>query len=149
VYIYTTHTHTRVHENRVKVSAAETVEGKHGPYYGEVMRSEAERRVGGGEGGTRRRTLADGRVWKRGVSVVKVDGLLFSFSSARWRSFAVSLSVSGKHAYFPSTSTIPQHRKPSRRSSADYCTFPYIHHRIYALRVEICCMCITNTEKIQ
>jgi len=63
VFIYT-HTHTRVNENRVKVSAAEAVEGKHGPYYGEVMRSEAERRVGGSEGGTRRRTLPDGRAWR-------------------------------------------------------------------------------------
>lgn len=52
-----------MNENRVKVSAAEAMEGKHGPYYGEVMQSEAERRVGGGEGGARRRTLSDRWVW--------------------------------------------------------------------------------------
>lgn len=57
-----------MNENRVKVSAAEAVEGKHGPYYDEVMRSEAERRVGGGrvEEGTLRRM--DKRVRRAGLA---------------------------------------------------------------------------------
>lgn len=77
-----------MNENRVKVSAAVNgrrcrEEGKRCPYYGEVMRSKAERWATGGrgvEGRERRRVGGEGK--ESGVSVVKVDGL-FSFSSAR------------------------------------------------------------------
>lgn len=58
-----------MNENRVKVSAAEAVEGKHGPYYGEVMRSEAERRrVGGGRAEEGTLSRMDKRVRRAGLA---------------------------------------------------------------------------------
>jgi len=104
------------------------------------MRSEVERRVGSGEGGSRRQRWLKG---ERGVSVVKVDGLLFSFSSARWRSFAVSL--------FPENTRITLPPLPSNNT-----VNPAYDHQLTAapsttssyIRVEICCIFNINTEKI-
>lgn len=106
-----------MNENRVKVSAAVNgwrcrEEGKRCPYYGEVMRSKAERWVTGGrgvEGRERRRVGGEGT--ESGVSVVKVDGL-FSFSSAR-----------GFSSLFPfpesTRISLPQTLPPYQRLSAD------------------------------
>lgn len=103
-----------------------TVEGKRCPYYGEVMRSEAEcgvMDVGGWR--QERRRQAEGRWywWAGGVSVVKVDGarfVVFVLFRTRGGFSSVSLFVSGKHAYFPLF--LPP--TTARRTSADYKTLP-------------------------
>lgn len=119
VYIYTD-THTRVNENHVKVSAAAVVGG--GEAWSVLRRGHAIR---SGEKKSRRwrggNAPSNGGGVESGVSVVKVDGLLFSFSSARRRrSLTVSLFVSGKHAYSPSRLSTPFHGTTNIRPTGNH-----------------------------